>query len=172
MVEAAEELTRTAGLHTLVAFYERGDMIYSDEFVRQGPRTEHRLSTVRLHAGATASGRVLLAYQDVGEIDAALSRPIPRATEHSKASVAEVRQALPAIRQRGYEINDREWVPTHGGFAVPVFLAPNTVAAALAVVLVGPVLESTVERHLPVALAAAMQASIRLGPGANGTVAV
>ncbi|MBI2759832.1 MAG: helix-turn-helix domain-containing protein [Chloroflexi bacterium] len=172
MLDAAEDLARTTELHTAVGFYEHGDLIFSDQFIYQGRRVEHRLSMLRQHAGTTAAGRVLLAYQDADEIDRALSRELPRGTEHSKTSPEEIRLSLPLIRKRGYEINDRENVPTHGGFAVPVFFSPGKVAAALAVVLVGPVLESTVERYLPAALAAALQASIKLGPGANGAVAV
>ena len=80
----------------------------------------------RLPASCTATGQAMLASLDEDELDARLdAAPLPAMTPSSVTNPRELREALRAVRARGYAVDDEETmegvlcVGTHVGRALP-----------------------------------------------------
>lgn len=93
----------------------------------------------RFPATNTSMGRVLLAYQAPGVLDALLAAGIPAPTGAGIATVTELRQELERVRAQGHAIVDQELEIGLRSVAVPVFNPDGSVAAAMNVSMsVGP----------------------------------
>lgn len=95
---------------------------------------------IRLGAGVgtrfpiypTSLGRVLLAYQDDGVIDAYLDRAsLAKLTEHTITSKSELRKRLKKVRSQGWESAQDELDYGIVSVAVPVFDSERRIAAAI-----------------------------------------
>lgn len=83
----------------------------------------------------TAAGRVLLAYAEPQFVDKVLTKTkLPRFTENTKVDVAEIREEMEKIKERGYGINNQEREEGIAAIAAPIFDFENKVPAALVVV--------------------------------------
>src|SRR5262249_18780451 len=141
VLRAAAELAAAVYSHildVLVAFYEKGDVIYTDVLDVRGERVTSRVQAIRVPAAVSASGRVLLAYQSQREIENALAKPLPRFTERTRTSPVEILDLLRIIRERGYDIADGDTNPAISGVAFPIFDAENRAVSALSVATAGP----------------------------------
>lgn len=163
LLEAATELARLVQIKTYVALYEDGDVLFTDWVDVRGNRLIPELSGIRLPAPINVCGRVLLAYQPRTEIDRALSRELPQLTERTKTSRDEILSILSLIRERGYDVMDRENSAGVSGVAVPVFEDTDQIVASLGILIPGPLREAAVTPLLEPAFRIAQQASHDLG---------
>lgn len=94
-------------------------------------------------AHATAAGKVLLAFRDPWRLDV-LSRPLDPLTPRTLVDAKELADETARAAERGYALDDGEFVPELRGVAVPVRDAAGTVPASLAVA--GPAAELPPDR--------------------------
>jgi IclR family KDG regulon transcriptional repressor len=88
--------------------------------------------TSPLYAGA--SGKVLLAFQPVDEIDAILREiRLVRVTTRTVTKRAELRRELTAIRERGWAYTEAEYARGSWGLAAPILNANGVASASLTV---------------------------------------
>jgi DNA-binding IclR family transcriptional regulator len=160
---AATDLARIVRSKTYVAFYEDGDVIFTDSVEVRGDRLIPGLMGVRLPAPINVCGRVLLAFQPKAEIDRALSAELPQLTEWTKTDKEAILNTLGLVRERGYDVMDRENSPGVSGVAVPVFQAADRIAGSLGILIPGPLRLEAVEPLLEPAFRTAQQASDDLG---------
>jgi DNA-binding IclR family transcriptional regulator len=157
------ELARHAGRVCFIAFYDRGDVFYTDAVEVVGDRVMPLLRGERLHPATTASGKVVLAFQDQGEIERVLARPIPRAGPRTKTDPAEVAEELRLTRERGYALSEAEHNAESSGVAAPVFDQSGGLAAAIGVVGPVPMPADFRSTTLELTRQAAARASAELG---------
>lgn len=86
-----------------------------------------------LHCGS--KGRVLLAYAEPEFIDGYLSRPLEALTPHTLTDPVALRERLQRIRERGYEITDRDIRLFSSSVAAPIFDAAGNVPASITLVV-------------------------------------
>jgi DNA-binding IclR family transcriptional regulator len=91
---------------------------------------------------ATAAGKVLLAYRDPWRLDV-LSRPLEPITTRTVTDPAALAAEAERIAERGYAVDDGEFIAGLRSVAVPVRDAAGTVPASLAVA--GPAEELELE---------------------------
>lgn len=95
---------------------------------------------------ASAAGRVLLAYGPEELAEKILDQSkLEKFTSETITNPKKIKQKLPAIRQRGYDINRGERELEVAAIAAPIFNFQNIVESALAVV--GPVQRFSGERE-------------------------
>ncbi len=95
---------------------------------------------------ASAAGRVLLAYGPEELLDKILSQPkLERFTSETITNSKTLKNKLPDIRKRGYDINRGERELEVAAIAAPIFDHENKVESALAIV--GPVQRFSFERE-------------------------
>ncbi len=157
----ARELAQSAQTSVVIAFYDGGDVIYTDAVDLQGEHFVHDFIGVRNPAARTASGKILLAYQPEEEIErvARCSFPVmaPLGYADPDAVIAEIH----ACREQGYARSVYHTQQT-GGLAVPVVDRSDRAVVALGLTLLMPWEESTVNRLIPVARMIALRASTEL----------
>ena len=99
------------GVETVLVQHVKGSQLVAVDF-QVGDRS-------RLHN--TSIGKVLLAYQDPGVIDAVIAAGLPALTAHTITQPEVLRRELASIRERGYAIDDRETSDHMRCISVPVF---------------------------------------------------
>lgn len=160
---AAIDLARVTGRVTMLAFYEAGDVVYTDAVEIFGERILPILSGVRAAAPMTGSGKVLLAFQDEAEIERVIRRGVPKLTDRTKTDPDEIRKDIMKCRELGFGLSDREYTPQTGGISVPVFGADGKVACAVGIEAPVPVRDEWVEENVGRAKSVASRASAELG---------
>ncbi len=105
----------------------------------------HTVITTRTEVGArfpahcTAVGKAVLAYLSESDIDAILRNTgLPRFTPSTLVRVADLKQNLRQIRERGYALDDQELERGLSGVAAPVRTANGGVIAGIG--MAGPTL--------------------------------
>jgi DNA-binding IclR family transcriptional regulator len=157
----ARELAQTARNSVGIGFYDHGDVIFTDLVELRGEHFVHDLVGMSIPAPNTASGKILLAYQQEEEIErvarCTLSELMPSGFADADALIAEIR----ACRERGYALSAYQDQQT-AGLAVPVLDQSGRAVFAFGLVLLVPVDEATVSRLVPVARMMALRASTEL----------
>lgn len=102
-----EQLNGELGETVHVGRLDGSDIVYlatkeSSQYLRVINRVGRRLP-----ASTTSLGKALLAAQPIGNLEAHLTHPLPRITEHTITDRGELEADLQGIRERGYAI-DRE----------------------------------------------------------------
>jgi DNA-binding IclR family transcriptional regulator len=92
---------------------------------------------------ATAAGKVLLAFREPWRLDV-LSRPLEAVTSRTLVDPEELAAETARVAERGYSVDDEEFLPRLRGVAVPVRDASGAVPASLAVA--GPAAEIDLEQ--------------------------
>jgi DNA-binding IclR family transcriptional regulator len=92
---------------------------------------------------ATAAGKVLLAFREPWRLDV-LSRPLEPVAQRTLVDPEELAAETARVAERGYAVDDGEFLPGLRGVAVPVRDAAGAVPASLA--LAGPGAELALER--------------------------
>ncbi|MGE0598215.1 MAG: IclR family transcriptional regulator C-terminal domain-containing protein [Dehalococcoidia bacterium] len=147
-----------------IAFYEGGDVIYTDGFQRVGENIVPFALTARVNCLTTASGKVLLAFQSQDEIQRVIyDSPIPLRLGGSAPDRAEVLEELAQIRLVRYAVADGEYDARSRGIAAPVFDDESVVAAAIGLDAPSGLSPTFVETVLAPLRAAAARASLELG---------
>jgi DNA-binding IclR family transcriptional regulator len=112
----------------------------------------------------TSIGKVLLAYQDAADIEAAIKRGLPRAARNTTTQAGALRAELRKVRAQGYAYDDFEFADDMRCVAVPVIEKDGRVTGGIS--LSGPASRYTLQklRELrDVAMAAARELSGKLG---------
>jgi DNA-binding IclR family transcriptional regulator len=157
----ARELAQTVQSSVVLAFYDDGDVIFTDAIDLRGEHFVHDITGVRHPAARAASGKILLAYQPDEEIERVARCSFPSVAwlgyADPEAIIADVR----ACREQGYALNVPPAQQT-GGLAVPVLDRTGRAAVAIGFPLLMPLEEATVNRLLPAARMIALRASTEL----------
>ncbi|MCU1605818.1 MAG: IclR family transcriptional regulator [Modestobacter sp.] len=100
--------------------YEHGDVVYIDRL--ESPQQVIAKSYVgrRCPATCVATGRVLLAFSDLAEIDRVLGEPLPAYTAHSITDRDELAAMLNAVRADGFGVNRCSYRDEVSGIAAPI----------------------------------------------------
>ncbi len=125
-----KRLVAVTGETAHYAVYESGFSVYVDKLDGSHPIRSYTKIGGRSPAYATATGKVLLAWQDAKEIQrvAKASEPF---TATTRVGVAAVMAEEKRVRALGYAVNRGEWRVGVWGVAAPVFDEEGTVVAAL-----------------------------------------
>lgn len=118
---------------------------------------------VPVHAGAAS--KVLLAHLPDKEIDAWLSRPLPRLTATTITDPKRLRRELARVRDRGWAEDQGENGPSVYAYAAPVFSKTGKVEAALSVPFLAGADPERMEEIRLAAIAAAQDMSAALESG-------
>jgi IclR family KDG regulon transcriptional repressor len=110
-----------------VVIVERGEC-------RQAVKVE-TLVGLRAPAHASATGKVLLAYQPASRLAELLAAPLPRYSDRTLTEPEALRRELAKVRRQGYATNRGEWRPGVCAVAVPLADASGGVVAALSLTL-------------------------------------
>jgi DNA-binding IclR family transcriptional regulator len=89
----------------------------------------------RLPLHATGVGKALLAYAPEELVSELFSKELKRYTAHTMIAPAQLRRKLSEVRRTGVVFSVEELTLGSISVAAPIFSAPNTVVAALAVVV-------------------------------------
>jgi DNA-binding IclR family transcriptional regulator len=127
--ELAEELGETANIAVL-----DGDAAVNIMQAR-GPSsvTAQNWFGRRTPLHATSSGKVLLAYESKSAQDAVLARQLPRFTERTATSAAELREELAVVVERGFAVAVEELEVGLHAVAAPVYAHDGEVIGAISV---------------------------------------
>jgi DNA-binding IclR family transcriptional regulator len=103
-----------------LALYEHTDVVYVDKL--DSPHAVIATSHVgrRCPATSVSTGRALLAFQPLAEIDRVLEGPLPAYTEHTVTDPAELLQMLQDVRRDGYATNVSSYRDGVCGVAAPI----------------------------------------------------
>ncbi len=167
----AIELAMKVGGMWGIAFYERGDAIFTDRVEVVGDLVVPRLTTERYPAPTTASGKILLAHQSSDEIERVASRPLRAYAANTKRSREEILEEIALTRRRGYGFAERELREDTTGISMPVFGSSGEVVCTLGLSLYLPAREGHLEEAVVAARAAAARASTALGYRGSATSA-
>jgi DNA-binding IclR family transcriptional regulator len=122
-----------------VALYEDGDVVYTDAVEVDGDRISPTIVVGRAPAAATASGKILLAFQPELERERVIAKGLPQLTPRTKTGPADIRKDLDACRSRGFGIAFYELQLPKGAISFPIFDAEGTVVAALGAIAQGQI---------------------------------
>lgn len=126
------EFSRISGHGCAVAFYDRGEVIWTDRIRVTGPRVSVSLAWRRAPAACVSSGKILLAFQPQEEIRRVAEQGLPRLTERTKTTESEILADIAETYARGYGLSDREHTD-RAGIAFPIRDGYGNALAALAV---------------------------------------
>lgn len=130
-------LARTFQCVCQVAFYEAGDVVYTDAIEVDGDRIHPSIVMHRAPAAATASGKILLAFQPEAERERVIARGLPHLTPRTKTAPNDIRSDLDTCRTRGFGIAFYELQHPKGAISFPVFDSEGNVVAALGAIAPG-----------------------------------
>jgi DNA-binding IclR family transcriptional regulator len=150
--------------------YEHGDVIYIDRI--ESPQQVIAKSYVgrRCTAASVATGRVLLAFSELAEIERVLSEPIPAYTDQSITEPAAMRELLAQVRVDGYALNRCSYRAEVSGIAAPIRDHTGRVIAAVGLCMPDHRFrDDRVEDLKRITLRAAVDISVALG-GPSGVV--
>lgn len=126
-------LTNSTRLSSYVGVLDRGrlvvvDQVESDDFIRP----EIDVGT-EYPAYSTAMGKMLLAHLAEDELQAYLSRELPRRTPHTIVSKIKLREELRSIQRAGYALSEQEEFVGVRALAAPIPDANGNVRASVSV---------------------------------------
>lgn len=147
-----------------IAFYEAGDVVYTDGFQRVGENIVPFTLTARVHSLTTASGKILLAFQPEAEIRRVVREsPLPLRRGGTTANEAEVLEELNQVRLLRYAVADGEYDSRSRGIAAPVFSEDGSIVLSMGVDAPSGLTPTFVESVLEPLRSAAGRASLELG---------
>lgn len=100
--------------------------------------------SVDLHVGSrlpvhcTAAGRVFMAHMSPEELDAIMTLPRPKVTDHTITDESELRQVLTQVRHQGYCLNNQEAFLGDISLAAPIFDRHREVVGAINIAVAFP----------------------------------
>jgi DNA-binding IclR family transcriptional regulator len=156
-------LAQTTGHRCMIAFYENGEVVYTDSVEVLGDRIMPALYGERAPAASTSAGKVLLAAQPPEEIDRVVARGLPRLASRTLTDPAQIRMEIEMAGTRGYAISDGEYTDLASGISAPVYDSTGMAVAALGITGPSPLTESFLPAVLRPLLGFATKASIELG---------
>jgi DNA-binding IclR family transcriptional regulator len=128
-----QRLVKKTGESAHIMIYHNAQIIYLDKIENNAPIRASADPGLRAPAYCVASGKVLLAYQPVEEVNRVL-RKLRAHTPHTVTDPDTLRAEIDAVRVCGYATNREGWRVGVAGAAAPVFVGRNNAIAALAIV--------------------------------------
>jgi IclR family KDG regulon transcriptional repressor len=115
-----EALNRDTGEAVHLAVHQAGFAVYIDK--RESRRETTPVSRVgeRAPAHCVATGRAILAFLPLADIEALIAGGLERFTDTTPADRDELLSDLDRTRHRGYALNRGAWRPAVGGVACPI----------------------------------------------------
>jgi DNA-binding IclR family transcriptional regulator len=104
----------------LALYSTGGEVVYVEKIESLLPVAPKSQVGLRAPAFCVATGRALLAYQPMAEIESVLSSPLPRFTSHTINDPDELRALLEKVRAEGYATNKCSWREGVCGVAAPM----------------------------------------------------
>jgi len=156
----AQEVGETVNL----AILSGRDALYLDQVAGPAALSPHNWAGLRIPLHATSDGKVLLAYLPEAEVNACLTLPMARFTEHTMTAVDEFPRLLAEVRRRGFATAVDELEIGLTAIAAPVRNAEGNVIASISAS--GPSFRIPADRIEEIAASvrrAAAQVSHRLG---------
>ena len=137
LVQEARPLARALALGTgetvNIAVLSDGAALYLDQFAGSSSLQPHNWVGQRIPLHATSNGKVLLAWLDPAEADAAVRRPLKRFTPSTITTLKQLRAELDATRDAGYARAVDEMELGLTAVAAPIFNMRRDVIASLSV---------------------------------------
>lgn len=130
-----ERLNRDLEETVQLGVYDQGDVVYVDKIESPQRVLARPDPSNRAPATAVATGRALLAYQSASELEVQLSRPLPRYTELTPRSRADVLTLLDEVRVVGYAVNQETYRDGICGLAAPIRDSTGAVIAAIGIIV-------------------------------------
>lgn len=149
-----------------LAILDEGEALYVARLV--GHRSVPTISRMggRLPLHTTGVGKALLAFQDDAFLEEFFSRPLKRATVHSRVEEAALREELASVRHSGFSTAHQEMTLGNASIAVPIFVADGPPYAAVG--LVSHLNRADTRRVVPLLKDAAAGISDALGVSLDG----
>jgi IclR family KDG regulon transcriptional repressor len=116
-IQALNRETREA-VH--LAVYQSGSAVYIDKLESLRETTPVSRVGERAPAHCVATGRAILAYLPIVDIEALLSGGLERFTDATPADRESLLTDIAETRRRGYALNRGSWRPAVGGVAAPI----------------------------------------------------
>lgn len=143
---------------------DAGQVLYIDVLPSRYTIAVSVTTGLRLPAHCTASGKAILAFLPLEEVNAILPDPLPRLTGHTITSKAALLQQLEEIRQRGWALDDEETEIGVRAVAAPIRDAGGRAIAAIGIPApIGRMSPERVEEIAGTLMEAALAISVRLG---------
>jgi len=141
-----ERLSAECGETVDLAVLDGAQVVYLQ--VIESPRRVKIAATVgqRLPAFCTASGKAFLAYLADDQVDYILSQGMPRYTDSTRVSPADLRQDLRVTREREFAISEQEYERDINAVAAPILDAHGCPVAVIAIA--GPAYRLARERMM------------------------
>jgi DNA-binding IclR family transcriptional regulator len=162
-LQAAIDLARALRLSTGISFYDSGYAVYTDTVDVPGEQILPHVEGMRVPAAVSANGRLMLAFQPDREVQHALSLDLPHFTDYTTREPSTILASLAQVRERGFDVGDREFSTRFSWVSVPIGAGDDPVAAVLSVAFRGAATDESVDRLLGPAFEAAHYASNLLG---------
>jgi DNA-binding IclR family transcriptional regulator len=139
-----ERLSAECGETVDLAVLDGTQVIYLQ--VIESPRQVKIAATVgqRLPVFCTASGKAFLAYMPDDQVHHILSQGMPRYTDNTRVSLADLYQDLRITRERGFAISEQEYERDINAVAAPILDAHGCPVAVIAIA--GPAYRLSHER--------------------------
>lgn len=115
-----QQLTDRLGRLTVLAIYDRGDVLAVGTASRQGEVSVAQPTAARSPAHCNALGKVALAYQPSAEIERVLRSDLTAFTSSTIVDREQLRVELQRVREQGFATNRGEHRPETCGIAAPV----------------------------------------------------
>jgi DNA-binding IclR family transcriptional regulator len=115
-----QALNERTGETVHLALYEHGDVVYVDKLDSLHPIIATSYVGRRCPATTVSTGRALLAFQPVVEIERVLAGPLPAYTSHTVTDRDELLAMLADVRRKGYAINVSSYREGVCGVAAPI----------------------------------------------------
>lgn len=129
-----EDLCAVTRENVQLAVREDDEIVYVERLAGTRAVGVHIRVGGRWAMTATGVGLVLLAHAPANVVERVLEGPFPRHTPWTLTDPVRIREALAAVRTRGYAVSDRQITADATSVAAPVRNASGEVVAALSVV--------------------------------------
>jgi DNA-binding IclR family transcriptional regulator len=158
------QLAAEVGETVNIAVLSGHEALYLDQVAGPSALALHMWAGQRIPLHATSNGKILLAFAAPGTAATLLTDPLPRFTDHTITSLAELQEQLDLVRTRGYATAVDELERGLTAVAAPIFGIDGHVVASVSAS--GPTFRLPADRLPAVAdavRAAAIGISRRLG---------
>jgi len=162
-----EALSRETGQNVNLAVLDRTEMLYIERI------TVRRIINTNLHVGSrvncyqTAMGRSHIAFLSGEEYDRLLQDLVKdkEAIKHIGRRGEKLDEILKEVRNKGYAVNDDEWIPGLHAIGCPVFNNRGTVEASLNMCCISQMVgfDEMIEKYVQPLMATAGRISAALG---------
>lgn len=130
-----ESLNQSLGETVQLGIYDQGDVVYIDKLESPQRVLARPDPSSRAPSTVVATGRALLAFQPLSEVEVQLGRPLPRFTDRSPSTPDEIGGLLEDVRAEGYAINRETYRDGICGLAAPIRNSTGAVTASVGIIV-------------------------------------